>query len=918
MWIFSAIALVAWSVLSYCPGMWQILIPLGIGLAALPFTMLNDWLLPSRLVAALIIAVVWLVVRRRWRPPHLPGYAWDVLALTAVLLFGFNLALPYDRYHHNFFIGPANDVLNGRTMFVDGINQYGMLITYVLAAVFSTDALPLSYHGFSFLIGVLILLQFGVLYALLRLTTHNRALSTAGMLIMSLLYVARLYIDPYTHPSSGPIRYGALFLLVLLVALRLDRERPRLVILEIALTTYTAIWSLETGIFTWALYAALVVVEMIATAPNLITGIRKASIRLGAMVLCGALAFGAFNVFTYWRSGSWPDWTTYLEFFTVYNGIGWLVDLWSPWLPVMALSYMGLAGVLWVLLTGESATLQNYVAPFGIALIGIMQIYYWVRVPFTGSIGAYVLPATYIALYAVHVVGQLNRPKLRMVTHGVALTAGVAIVVRAATTPPPPTPIHTPAQELTSAFRQGRAPSLGFSRLTNTPTTYLEYELAESIDTRLWDTVHLIDTYAPEVDSIQLLINMETATDALIRKGISHRYPTSHLPIEEEFNPLRLEQIRTYVPDYQPGEVILVQTDLRGLSTVQLEQWAQIQADYTLEWLEVTPSGVAAARLHPLGEVVDISTQTTTADTPEIAPTVQPFDGVEMVQVAPGCFMMGSDDGYASEQPTHEVCMDAPYWIDRYAVSNAQFEQHGGTAEGHSPSDAPDAPRTNIMWIEAVRYCEARGGRLPTEAEWEYAARGAESLTYPWGNMFDGELVNSCDANCEQGWHTTAYDDGYAELAPVDAYTDGASWAGAVGMVGNTWEWTSSRYDPDLFPYPYNTEDGREDMNGNGVARVVRGGAWDTPANLLRASTRTAHYATYDVRPTVGFSVRERYGISAKGKRTRNEARPGGLWIIRRCFPCTTQPSGESPLGNPRQAQSQATPLHVQCSRRCA
>ncbi|GIL11577.1 MAG: hypothetical protein BroJett038_02970 [Chloroflexota bacterium] len=88
------------------------------------------------------------------------------------------------------------------------------------------------------------------------------------------------------------------------------------------------------------------------------------------------------------------------------------------------------------------------------------------------------------------------------------------------------------------------------------------------------------------------------------------------------------------------------------------------------------------------------------------------------------------------------------------------------------------------------------GGALPTEREWEYAARGPDGLDYPWGDAFDGTWLNFCDKNCVYSWRETSVDDGYAQTAPVGSYVSGASWVGALDMSGNIWEWTSSLYAP--------------------------------------------------------------------------------------------------------------------------
>lgn len=208
-------------------------------------------------------------------------------------------------------------------------------------------------------------------------------------------------------------------------------------------------------------------------------------------------------------------------------------------------------------------------------------------------------------------------------------------------------------------------------------------------------------------------------------------------------------------------------------------------------------------------------------------PVYQTFDGVEMALVPAGCFTMGAEDADVDETPAQEICFDAPYWIDRTEVTNAQY--------GSAGAQAGDAyPRDTVDWVAAVVHCAVRGGRLPTEAEWEYAARGPDNWTYPWGNAFDpSRLVYEGNS-------------GYVS-APVGSRPSGASWVGALDMSGNVWEWTASLY----AAYPYRADDGRNDNEPFGW-RVVRGGSWSSDHWHARALNR-ASFAMDHPDPNVGF-----------------------------------------------------------------
>lgn len=181
-------------------------------------------------------------------------------------------------------------------------------------------------------------------------------------------------------------------------------------------------------------------------------------------------------------------------------------------------------------------------------------------------------------------------------------------------------------------------------------------------------------------------------------------------------------------------------------------------------------------------------------------PITHDFDGVTMVLVPPGCFMMGSDE----ENPVHQQCFDEPFWIDQTEVTQGDFERLGGVKANSNRFDGDQRPVERISWLEARRFCKQRGARLPTEREWEYAARGPDDLVYPWGNEWNRDNVVVED-----------------QTMPVGSIAVGASWVGALDMSGNVWEWTSSLY----WDYPYDSTDGREDDANITDARVLRGGA---------------------------------------------------------------------------------------------
>ena len=237
--------------------------------------------------------------------------------------------------------------------------------------------------------------------------------------------------------------------------------------------------------------------------------------------------------------------------------------------------------------------------------------------------------------------------------------------------------------------------------------------------------------------------------------------------------------------------------------------------------------------------------------------------GIEQVWVPAGSFLMGTDDAtlqelkalrppawvmkaLESESPQHEVRLKEGFWFDKHEVTNAAFAafvdaggyetpsywseagrkwlagQRLDALPAECPGTLPEHPRRCVTWYEADAYARWREGRLPTEAEWEYAARGPKAPRYPWGDLFDPARCNVVD--------TTG-------PVPIGSYPDGASWIGALDMSGNAMEWVSDW----LADYP-DQRGVAENPSGpaSGKVKVEKGGWWGS--NLFVARCAYRHY----------------------------------------------------------------------------
>jgi ribose/xylose/arabinose/galactoside ABC-type transport system permease subunit/formylglycine-generating enzyme required for sulfatase activity len=217
-------------------------------------------------------------------------------------------------------------------------------------------------------------------------------------------------------------------------------------------------------------------------------------------------------------------------------------------------------------------------------------------------------------------------------------------------------------------------------------------------------------------------------------------------------------------------------------------------------------------------------------------PTPPPVTDI-MIEIPAGPFTMGSDTGAEDEAPAHEVDLPA-FEIDKFEVANADFaqfveatgyqtdaEKEGRSKDWRNAAQGKDNhPAVFVSWNDAVAYCEWLGKRLPTEAEWEKAARGTDGRMYPWGNGWDPSKANVKDT-------------GLRGTAAVGSFGAGASPYGVEDMAGNVWEWTADWYEA------YPGSDYHSDYFGQRF-RVLRGGAWFETADFVLTTVRNANSET--------------------------------------------------------------------------
>jgi formylglycine-generating enzyme required for sulfatase activity len=241
---------------------------------------------------------------------------------------------------------------------------------------------------------------------------------------------------------------------------------------------------------------------------------------------------------------------------------------------------------------------------------------------------------------------------------------------------------------------------------------------------------------------------------------------------------------------------------------------------------------------------------------PSLVTPPAPRCAADMVMIPGGKFYMGSDDGLPNERPAHKVAL-APFCIDVHEVTTEAYKACSDVGDckrapvvnayegitdkerkafdplcnGNQPIERRKHPINCVDWDMAQVFCSAHGGRLPSEAEWEFAARGPDGRKFPWGDEApSNRFLNACGPEClawGQRNHiplTAMYntDDGWETTAPVGSFPAGNSRYGLQDVVGNVWEWVNDWYEP------YGADAATQPTGPpEGTFRVIRGGAWN-------------------------------------------------------------------------------------------
>jgi hypothetical protein len=519
---------------------------------------IGDLLLSLALGAALLGAVL---LGRSWKVGRRWIIAIDVIAVVGIVLlagdvtiFTIDAASWGLQLHHHTTLGPANDVLGGRSMLVDTYSIYGVGSMYFFAGLF--ELIPLGYGSFGVLLSVAFTVMYAIGYAILRLTGASPPLSVTALFTAIVSSVFSTIATPVTFPSLGPMRWGFAYLLVLLAvwSVRRERDARAVRIASAIVVALSSVWSFEVFVYTGVTYLALVAYSAAAQGPERGWIRRMARMLVPALIAC-VVAHLALALWTIVRAEQLPDWSPYLAILREYSAGALNRVVAEPWWPgiVMAAflftSAVGVGAIVSRAPRFEAENRAALLAIAGMTAFATAAFSYAVRFSTEDYISRMDLAVAIVLALWIHVLwrSEIGRPaRIALAATGCWLAAVVVVAGwdhlerEAGRTP------------LVAALPgNGRSVESEISHAWGNPFI---------IPSRSAPAEALIERYWPDSsDRPLVLLHPDVAVEALTRSERVNLLPVSYMLADDLVPEERWGQVRAVVDDVQPGTLMLTE-----------------------------------------------------------------------------------------------------------------------------------------------------------------------------------------------------------------------------------------------------------------------------------------------------------------------------------------------------------------------
>ena len=450
-------------------------------------------------------------------------YVLDGLTLVSTVLLVFNASYFFDQHHYNFYLGPVNDLLHGKSLLVDINCQYGVLPIYLLAALFKSDLFPFTYRGFSCILSILFIAQYFLVYILLR----GILKSTAIPILTLLLILAVNFFSQVNHavlyPSIGPLRFGLAYLLLgaTLLRTRYPHRQKLTLALESGIVGIASIWSVEAFFYVAATYIGMVLYESLLQATDIWRFLAHLGRRLvwTASFIAGAHVALTLDILS--RSGQWPHWDRYLDYIALYstNEFGTLpIDPWSAWALISAVYFVSLLALMYrVIVLRDGKRNDPHPIVVGMTFFGIAQFTYYLGRSHPNALYHISIPALLLISYWLtrSTDGTLRIPSGFRSSFAYCI---YAILIGA---------FFLSLPDIEKKWEQTAAYHIAHGEQTD-----LSLWSMSPISIEVGDAMRLLEKHAKNKERVVLLIHPEYATEALMLSDKVSVFPMSN-PVQD-------------------------------------------------------------------------------------------------------------------------------------------------------------------------------------------------------------------------------------------------------------------------------------------------------------------------------------------------------------------------------------------------
>jgi hypothetical protein len=540
--------------------------------------------------------------------------ALDALAILLIIGACFDPYFEINAPHANFYLGPINALLHGKTMLVDVYTQYGVFALEFLAFFFRLHFFPINYQGLAFLVALLSMAQYVLVYFLARTLIKSPKFSLVILCVVLLMNLFATMGIFQSFPSIGPVRFGLCYLLITFIALRLKYLARKSIFLwlEYGILGIASIWSFETFIYTATIFYGIHGYEAIATTNTFGSFSKRVALELLKSILVIALFHSIQALTIFLGTGTWPNWAYYFGFIYAYaiTGIGGLpIDAWSPWFIIAAIYFIALITpfITWIITKRWDSSLETKIV-LCFAFFGVAQFTYYLGRSHPNALFHICVPAILIAGYGTSRITKSGNIQYKSAKYATIFIVYATITLLGIT--------YTP-----SLIK--KIPNTGFgfvysilerqlvhngSGMTIFLESYNRLQYPEPTSQRIADAIKLIKKYAPDKTRVMIFLLYQETTEALLLSNKAQIYPVTE-PLQDSVSLQVSNFIVNYSPNLQTGNVVFLPTEPKELLLPKLPgnyNYYQIRIvlklcnRFSFSAIENTPSGITAFRLKTL------------------------------------------------------------------------------------------------------------------------------------------------------------------------------------------------------------------------------------------------------------------------------------------------------------------------------